>query len=357
MSHAPVQYQLSLATPAALAAYTSAFDADDLAYVASLDAVFYFSPASVAAVDNTTVINGPGGVGRWLLTPADARPIFGDGSDGVQTFDGVAVVLGLVPAANVYTLTRDIYLASGSSLAVAATIKTDGFAIFCNGTFTNAGIISNDGLDGALGVAGAGSAAGSAGIGTAGGAGGTAAPGTGATNVVLGLFGATGAGGAGGGDGVNAGGAGGTYTALAAALGGGRHLEALLNGYTVGQAAGAVTFSMLAGGAGGGGGGGTGGGTGGGGGGGGGVLRLHVYNLINTGAVRATGGAGAAGSGGAGSAGGGGGGGGGLVLNLSRYKSGAGGMTAAGGAGGALFGAGGVIGADGAAGAVISLIA
>lgn len=68
-SHAPTHYNLEVADAATLAAETAAFDTGDTAYVVALGYSFTYNAASAATVDNTTVINGPAGVGRWLQTP------------------------------------------------------------------------------------------------------------------------------------------------------------------------------------------------------------------------------------------------------------------------------------------------
>ena len=66
MSHGPSQYTLEVATPAELAGYAAAFADGDTAYVESLKYAFTFAAGSARTVDNVAVINGPGGVGRWL---------------------------------------------------------------------------------------------------------------------------------------------------------------------------------------------------------------------------------------------------------------------------------------------------
>ena len=89
--------------------------------------------------------------------------MFGDGSDGAITFDGTTTVLGLVPSSLTYTLNRSIFC---SSITVNGTviIKTAGFKIFCTGTLTNNGTISNQGGAGGAGGASTGGTAGTAGI-------------------------------------------------------------------------------------------------------------------------------------------------------------------------------------------------
>lgn len=278
---------------------------------------------------------------------------YGSGQDGAAVFDGVNVFSFASLVANVYTLSRDTFVSSGT-LNAGITIKTAGFRLFCNGTFTIAatGVIHNDGNNAVAGAAGAGSSVGTLGIGTAGGNGRANLTGLPGTNQANTLGDASAAGGAGGAGGVNAGGAAGTYVP-AATNGGGNYLFPMNSGFLASQSAGGNTaqLTIIGGGAGGGGGGSDNAGvTGGGGGGGGGVLLFHAYNLVNNGAIRAAGGNGAAASGAGGNGGGGGGGAGGIILQLSRYRSGSGTITAPGGTGGAAFGAGGVAGADGSAG-------
>lgn len=296
--------------------------------------------------------------------------IFGDGSDGAVTFDGSATVLGLAPSGNVYTLTRDIYLATGSLVSAGAFIFTAGFRVFCNGTLTIAatGGIHHNGRAGGNGSAGTGGTAGAAsstvgtlGTGAAGGAGGSGnAAGSAGGASAAGFPGGTGAGGAGGGDGTHAAATAGAFTALSAVKGGARALFALVTGLVFGtQTSGTASLiSLILGGAGGAGGGGDNADAGGGGGGGGaGYCLVAAKTLVNNGAITATGGAGGAGISAAHNAGGGGGGGGGVVVAISRVPSGSGTYTAAGGAGGAKAGASGVIGSAGAAGTVIQVAA
>lgn len=296
--------------------------------------------------------------------------IFGDGSDGAIAFDGAATVLGLAPSGNVYTLTRDIYLATGSSVSAGAFIFTAGFRVFCNGTLTIAatGGIHHNGRAGGAGSAGTGGTAGAAsstvgslGTGAAGGAGGSGnAAGSAGGASASGFPGGTGAGGAGGGDGTHAAATAGAFTALSAVKGGARQLSALINGIVFGtQTSGTASLvSLILGGAGGAGGGGDNADAGGGGGGGGaGYCLVVAKTLVNNGAITATGGAGGAGISAAHNAGGGGGGGGGVVVAISRTPSGSGTYTAAGGAGGAKAGASGVVGSAGASGTVIQVAA
>src|SRR5919108_5908125 len=106
--------------------------------------------------------------------------LFGDGSDGAVTFDGTTTVLGLVPSLNTYTMNRSIFC-TNITINASVIIKTNGYRIFCAGTLTNNGTISNAGAVGsnASGINGA--AGGATIIGTElGGSGGGGAGATGA---------------------------------------------------------------------------------------------------------------------------------------------------------------------------------
>jgi len=289
---------------------------------------------------------------------------YGNASDGVQTFNGTSTVLGLVPSSSVYTLTRDIWLATGSVINSGVTIKTAGFRIFCQGNLVNNGTIQSNGNAAAANVAGAALAytgtISATTVGTAGGAGGTGAGAAGTNGAANGLGGAGGVGGASAVP--NAGGAGGTVTAPAATV---------LLPYTIALAAQARLLSGTAyvvpvAGSGGGAGGGDGTNNSGAGGGGGGIVVVVAQTISGTGTISANGGAGGAANA-TGNSAGGAGGGGGLVIVISasvvsNAQSGTTAalagqtITAAGGAGGAGTGTG-AVGGAGAAGTVILLAA
>lgn len=291
-------------------------------------------------------IDGAGGT-------APANGVYGDGSDGVITFDGTTTVLGFAPSSTVYTLTRDIYLAGGSSLSVGATIITAGYRIFCTGTFTMSGTVHNNGTTagnvdaaGNAGTSGLGALAAVFGVtnvvgGSAakGGAGGAAS----ATSNSLG--GSGGAGGSASSGGTGTGVASGAATAPSAAVGGyPRNLWSAMSGEVV------VANAHYDYGSGGAGGSSTGGvARGGGGGGGGGIVGLYIFTLVNTGAIQAKGGNGGNAGGATGNGGGGGGGGGGGIIIICGPGSTTGTLTVTGGTGGALLGTGGT-GASGASG-------
>src|SRR5262245_54411455 len=130
----------------------------------------------------------------------DFAGVFGDGSDGAAVFDGSSTVLGLVPVASKYTLTRDIQCTS-APVNGGVTIQPHGFRIFCQGTVTNNGTIRDDGSAAAGATAGGSIGSGSLGNGRAGGNGGTTTgtqgAGTGVGTAGAGGSGASGAGGAG----------------------------------------------------------------------------------------------------------------------------------------------------------------
>lgn len=276
--------------------------------------------------------------------------LFGDGSDGIVNFDGTTTLLGLVPSSNVYTLTRDLYLAGGSQLSASAVISTAGFRIFCLGgaltigasatvrhtanpaststggaagpSTVNGGLCGTKGGNGAAGAAGATGNATSTSVGAAGGAGGIAT-----------------------GGGMGGGTAGGLSTKAVASAGG--------DPRNVWQAQALATANLTpytggAGGAGGTAAAGT--GLGGGGGAGGGIVMIYAQQLINSGTISAIGGVGGQGTAGTSTnVGGGGGGGGGAIILVVGAGSSTGTLSVAGGAGGAPRGTG-ATGATGSTG-------
>ncbi len=299
--------------------------------------------------------------------------VFGDGSDGAITFNGTSTLLGIVPNPNsaengVYTLARDVFLADGSALNSGISIKTNGYRVFCQGTFTNNGTIHWNGNAGAAQTtAGAELSNSTSSItrgtsgtapGTAGGAGGTTtgSGGTGCTGVVslgaVGGIGGTGTSGAGGAAGTQ------TNTQLAQELVPRMGINAaLMAWFTAGTTTNPFSVNSIYGGTGGGGGGGD-GTQGGGGGGGGGVVGVFVRTFAGTGAIQARGGNGGTPT--AGARGGGGGGGGGVVVVISSsVSSGAiSGQTidANGGTKGSPHGGGSDNAANGSGGTVILLV-
>jgi hypothetical protein len=274
------------------------------------------SVASVGTSNQALISNGSGALPTFQDLPSGLA-VYADGIDGPQTFDGSSVVLGITPSSSIYTLNRDIYLAS-STINNGVTIITNGFRIFCSGTLTNNGTIKWNGNPGTnTGTQGAAlnntnsSFNTSLTLAMAGGAGATGTGGNaGAQNGATSMGGAGGAGGTGG----NAGGSAGTIGTAATTSPPLRFFPGILGG---GLKGGGTGYSIF-GGAGGGGGGGDGSNVGGGGGGGGGVVIVFSYKISGTGNIQALGGSGGNGSVGATNAGGGGGGGGGVVVVVSK---------------------------------------
>jgi hypothetical protein len=289
----------------------------------------------------------PGGLG-----------VYGDGSDGSPTFDGTTTILGISPSSSVYTLTRDLFLAS-PIINSGVTIITNGYRILCQGTLTNNGTIQWNGNNGGNGTT-VGGTAGAALSGTnssifqggnaspAGGAGSTTTGAAGGNATVRGMGGAGGH----GATGSNAGGAGGTVTAALAIVGSIRSLPQAAYGQLV--SSGALVSPLMGGGGGGGGGDGT--NAGGGGGGSAAMVIVIAWQITGTGTISANGGAGGNGNT-TGNTGGGGGGGGGVVIVISGSVS-AGAVagqtiTASGGSVGTSHGSGGASGTAGSAGKTI----
>jgi len=298
---------------------------------------------------------------RWAATtsvPGGGLGVYGDASDGAQTFDGTTTILGIVPSASTYTLARDIFLAS-STINNGVTIIPNGYRIFVQGVLTNNGTIQWNGNDG-TGPSSAGAAqqntnstinTGSTNTapGTAGGTSTVTTGGAGSASTLTNFGGRGGTGGAG----TNAAGAGGTVTAFTTKQIVPRFLPTAIIGqvYT-----GDAAQARLSGGTGGGAGGGDGTNRGGGGGGGGAIVILAAKQIAGTGTISANGGVG--GNSTTGNTGGGGGGGGGFVIVVSSSVSGGTvsgqTVTANGGAGGAKQGTG-VAGSNGSNGTVVLL--
>jgi hypothetical protein len=85
MSHSPVHFALLFATPAELAAYTGVVDDGDTAAipdgVGGFARIYTYGSKNIVG-DNITTIEGPGGVGGWVL------------NGGVGTYDISYVIFG-----------------------------------------------------------------------------------------------------------------------------------------------------------------------------------------------------------------------------------------------------------------------
>lgn len=275
---------------------------------------------------DTTDANGNVTTTNTLIPPPSSSTlspcITGDGSDGTFTADGAASTSAMSgPAANVYTLTRDVYF---DTLTV-----NNGIAIKCQGFLIHAktlldlqtgSVVHVNGGNGGNGSVGADPSGGLEGGGTSGvllggGAGGNSTHGAGTNGIARSsatqareLGGAGGNGGAG----VSAAGNGAAVSAPAANLGGYRNSQVAVSGRFRNATGASTVVNAVGGGTGGGGGGGNTGASGGAGGAGGGVGSIVAKNMHWNGSIQSKGGNGGnAGDDGVNAAGGGGSGGGG----------------------------------------------
>jgi hypothetical protein len=251
--------------------------------------------------------------------------VFGTGADGAVTLDGSTTYNGFSSlAGSTYTLTRDV-MATNLTVNSTVTLKTGSFRIFCQGTFTNNGTVTNAGNSASGATNGGALASASFERGQAGGGGGTGVSGAGGNGTSAPMGTAAGAGGAG--TSGSAGSAGSInvsdtvaqnnvlaspYAALAGVCG---YLGATqVVGFGAGGGGGGSDASSN---------------SGGGGGGGGGIIGIFAWAIVNNSTITVAGGNGANGV--AGNAGGGGGGSGGAILGYSLSAWTAGTMTISGG--------------------------
>lgn len=288
--------------------------ANTILFTLSDTGVLTLNSQKIRGVANGTLSSDVATVGQLPpgVSSSQSGGVYGDGSDGTITFDGTTTYAGFTTTTGtapnlIYTLTRDIYAAS-ITLSASKVLNTAGFRIFCQGTFTNNGVIQNNGT--------AGSAAGGAG-GGANGPGGTGAAAGGAGSTTNGSAGTAQATAALGGSGGIAGtgsagtaGAAGTATAPTTNAGYPRSVPSAITGTTRSLANYAVGAS-------GGGGGGDSTNHGGGGGGGGGWIMIAAFIITGTGTIEANGGNGGSPTTTILGAGGGGAGGGGAVIIIS----------------------------------------
>src|SRR6185436_16330143 len=112
--------------------------------------------------------------GKLLSTqvPTSASPIggfVGDGSDGAAVFDGTNTYTGFTTTTGaapnlVYTLSRDVYLTTGS-VSASKTLITGDWRVFATVSFTVNGTTKNPGVAGTNGTNASGSTHGSGGVG------------------------------------------------------------------------------------------------------------------------------------------------------------------------------------------------
>lgn len=272
--------------------------------------------------------------------------VFGDGSDGSVTFDGVATFPNFATlVGSTYTLTRDMF-ATQVTINSGITVITASWRIFCTGTITVLGHMNNSGTSAS---ASGGAAAGPTNALDGGAVGGNGTTTTGQGGQFFANTRATGGSGAGGN---GASGSGGGGVGISGATSFLRSVGTILTGVWLGN----DNPNHFCGGPGGGGGGGDGTNAGGGGGAGGGIVALiaHNINIANNSIVRADAGNGANAA--AGNSGGGGGGGGGIIIgySLSPWTL-IGIVTVNGGIGGAGIGTG-TAGTSGTAGTILNVV-
>jgi hypothetical protein len=316
----------------------------------------------IGSADNTIIRKAIGTNGQ-VLTADSTQPggakwatlagatggwagLLGDGSDGALVLDGTSAVTGFSRSGTTYTLNRECH-STTFTVNTGVTVKTQGYAIFCQGAFVNAGTIHDDGTSS---VATAGAGGGGSGTWSSGGNGGNGATGTPSTPAAVSALAVSGLGGAGGAGSTGSAGPAGVATSTVAK-------ERLKIPSVVLTSATPVTGAVrtLSGGTGGGGGGGDGTNSGGGGGAGGGSVIIFALSIDNTGGtIRSAGGNGFTPT--TGNCGGGGGGGGGpVVLFTTTPIVNAGTLSSPGGTHGNGVGTG-ANGTDGAAGTVFQTV-
>jgi len=107
------------------------------------------NPLAAPDGGGTTILYTAGGALTWA-TPGGSV-VFGDGSDGVALFDGTTTPVGSTLTSGNYTINRNVYYSAvtvnvGVTVSLATAVppagSASGYAIFCNGTLTNSGVIS-----------------------------------------------------------------------------------------------------------------------------------------------------------------------------------------------------------------------
>jgi hypothetical protein len=364
--HSSTQYRLRIVNSSthcdiALAGDTNAtfLTPDSLTLLGSGNSVRYngVSKTSTLALQNDVAISSPqngqvltysAGAQAWQNSSASGSTfygnIFGNGSNGAVTLDGVTTYSTLTLSGSTYTV-KQAGVTAFSSLTINSgiTLNTNGAPIQVAGALTNNGSIVNNGSNASGATAG-----GSPGKlwygGQAGRSGGTSTGSSGFNTNGM----AAGTGGTGGSGVSGAGGSGGTVTSTSQS-------SVYANPAVV--LTGIVSYSGAAQPVGGGGSGGSGAGdgtnSGGAGGGSGGVVVLLAESIVNNGSITATGGNGGTPT--VGNCGGGGGGGGGTIVTYSLTAlSGSGTTSVTGGGGGGGIGSG-TAGTTGGTGTVYSV--
>lgn len=228
---------------------------------------------------------------------------YGNGSDGDVTFDGTSTILGIVPVASIYSMTRDIYL-NNATINADVAIKTSNFRVFAKTSLVNDGTISCDGNDAVNGIGGSALLRGTFGSGGGQGGNSTFSTGNDGASINPGLGGS---GGTGGTSSYPSG-----YSGITVAPPDSDGGTDVLNAYPFCIACVTTSWVQIGGGAGGGGGGGNESNAGGGGGSGAGNVGIFAKNISGDGTISASGGDGASAA--VSDSGGGGGGGGGVIV-------------------------------------------
>ena len=77
-------------------------------------------------------LNTPGSLSNFLDSP---DPVYGTGADGDATLDGSSTILGMIPIANVYSMTSDLYF-DDLVISDGVRLSPNGYRIFVKGTLS-----------------------------------------------------------------------------------------------------------------------------------------------------------------------------------------------------------------------------
>lgn len=77
-------------------------------------------------------LNAPSALAGFLDSP---DPIYGTGTDGDVTLNGSSTVLGMIPVANVYSMTSDLYF-DDLIISNGVTLSPNGYRIFVKNTLS-----------------------------------------------------------------------------------------------------------------------------------------------------------------------------------------------------------------------------
>lgn len=268
--------------------------------------------------------------------------LFGDGSDGAVVLDGTISPVWATKAGSVYVLQRDVFF-TNLTINAGVTLWMGGWRLFCTGTLTNNGTITQQGMDGVTDN-----------LGTVQQPGLPTATNTLTTNRGTSASGTTVGAGGGGSLAAGGGGRGGTGGTGGSGSGGINNTPPAFSVALWKSIVLPIFPTTPNGGSGGGGGGNVAPNRGGQGGNGGGVVLVYSRSIINNGTISTRGGNGSVGT--SGNVGGGAGGGGGLVILYTTVAmTGTGTINVAGGTGAAGLGTG-TAGSDGSPGGSVNVV-